>query len=81
MTLIRRVATAARGNTLWRAIGFRLRQFAYANSHAGDHYLKLGDGTRRFTLERSMAILPRMAQQPMSFSIDVRRWPAASVRT
>jgi MoaA/NifB/PqqE/SkfB family radical SAM enzyme len=70
-SLFRRLLAAARTNALPRAIGFRLRQLAYANSHPGDHYLKLGDRNRKFTLRKSRGILRRMAEQPMSFSIDV----------
>ena len=69
--LLRRLFVAARTNALPRAIGFRLRQLAYANSHPGDHYLKLGDGNRRFTLRKARGILRRMAEQPMAFNIDV----------
>ena len=58
--LLRRLLVAARTNALPRAIGYRLRQLAYANTHPGDHYLKLG-----------RAILRRLAEQPVSFSIDV----------
>jgi MoaA/NifB/PqqE/SkfB family radical SAM enzyme len=71
VTLFRRLLLAVRHNTLAGAIGFRLRQLAYANSHPGDHYLKLGDGTRRFTVRRSRAVLRRIVEQPMAFSIDV----------
>ena len=60
MTLFRRLLLAVRQNTLPRATGFRLRQFAYANTHSGDHYLKL-----------SPRMLRRLLEQPMSFSIDV----------
>lgn len=62
MTLIRRVVTAARKKTLWRGIGLRLRQLAYANSHRGEHYLKLA---------RGRGLLRCITAQPMSFSIDV----------
>jgi MoaA/NifB/PqqE/SkfB family radical SAM enzyme len=71
VTLLRRLVSAVRKNTLRSAIGFRLRQLAYASSHPGDHYLKLGDEKRRITLRRSRGILRRIAEQPMSFSIDV----------
>ncbi len=71
MTFFRRLLVAVRQNNLPRAIGFRLRQLAYANSHPGDHYLKLGDDRRRFTFRKSRGILRRMAQQPTAFSIDV----------
>lgn len=80
MTFFRRIIKAVRTNALPGAIGFRLRQLAYANSHPGDHYLKL-----------SHRVLRRIAEQPMSFSIDVvsdcnlecptcpvANWPAAS---
>ena len=60
MTLFRRFVTAVRTNALPGAIGFRLRQFAYANSHSGDYYLKL-----------SPRVLRRLLEQPVSFSIDV----------
>jgi pyruvate-formate lyase-activating enzyme len=60
VTLFRRLIVAVRTNALPAAIGFRLRQLAYANSHRGDHYLKL-----------SHRVLRRMAEQPMTFSIDV----------
>jgi len=71
MTFIRRLVNAVRENRLWSAVAFRVRQFAYANAHAGDHYLKLGEGHRRFTFRRALAIPRRIAEQPMSFSIDV----------
>jgi len=58
--LFRRLLAAVRTNALPRAIGFRWRQLAYANSHPGDHYLRLSPG-----------VLRRLAEQPMSFSIDV----------
>jgi MoaA/NifB/PqqE/SkfB family radical SAM enzyme len=58
--VLRRLLAAARTNALPRAIGFRWRQLAYANSHPGAHYLRL-----------SPRILRRLAEQPMSFSIDV----------
>jgi pyruvate-formate lyase-activating enzyme len=60
MMLARRLVAAVRENTLQRGIGLRLRQFAYANSHPGGYYLKLGGST-----------LSRILEQPMSFSIDI----------
>jgi len=60
VTFFRRIIKAVRTNALPGAIGFRLRQLAYANSHPGDHYLKL-----------SPRVLWRLAEQPMKFSIDV----------
>lgn len=71
MTLIRRLLVAVRNNTLPLAIGFRLRQIAYANSHPGEFYLKAGDGTRRFTLGKAREVLRRLAEQPTTFNIDV----------
>ena len=71
MTVLGRLAAALRQKTLFRAIRFRLRRLAYAQSHDGDHYLKLRDAGGRFTLRRSREVLRRLAQQPMWFSIDV----------
>ena len=71
MTLVRRLVTAVRRNTMRRGIGLRLRQLAYANSHPGDHYLKLGDAHRRVTPGRTRTVLRRITEQPVSFSIDV----------
>lgn len=71
MKLLRRLLAAVRQKTLKRAIGFRLRQLAYANSHPGEHYLKLGDEHRPFTFQRALRIPQRIAQQPVAFSIDV----------
>jgi MoaA/NifB/PqqE/SkfB family radical SAM enzyme len=71
MTLARRVATAFRTGALWPAISFRWRQLVYANSHRGEHYLKLGDAQHRWTWQRARGILRRLTQQPTSFSIDV----------
>jgi len=71
MTLIRRLLVAVRDHALPRAIGFRMRQLAYANSHSGDYYLKLGSGKRRGSLRNALTVAGRIAEQPTTFSIDV----------
>src|ERR1043165_2963531 len=71
MTLARRLIAAVRNRTLRRGIGLRLRQFAFANAHDADHYLKLRDEQRRFTVARARRALRRITEQPMSFNIDV----------
>lgn len=60
MTAAGRLLKAVRAGTAWRALSHRLRQFTYANTHAGPHHLRIGRG-----------VAGRLAAQPISFSIDV----------